>query len=293
MEQTGRAEQLAPGLRRILAPNPSAMTLHGTNTYLLGHGALAVIDPGPDDKNHLAAIRRALAPGEWISHILVTHSHLDHAPLARALSRETGAPVLAFGDSSAGRRADLARLSGLGGGEGVDRAFRPDRTLADGETVQAADWSVTALHMPGHMGNHLCFVWGDAVFTGDHVMAWASSMISPPDGDLGAYMKSLDALARRRDRVFYPGHGAPVTDPSARLAELIAHRRSREAQILAALRAGPADAATLTRAIYTDVDPALHPAALRTVIAHLVDLINRKIVTAIGPLALDARFDLR
>lgn len=293
MTRAGKAEQLEPGLRRILAPNPSAMTLHGTNTYILGDDTLAVIDPGPDHAGHLAAILDAVRPDQRISHILVTHSHIDHSPLAPALSRETGAPVLAFGTSTAGRRVDLAQLTGLGGGEGVDRGFRPDRALADGEVVRGAGWSITVLHSPGHMGNHVCFAWGDAVFTGDHVMGWASSMVSPPDGDLGAFMTSLQRLARRRDRVFYPGHGDPVADPSRRLSELIAHRRGRERQIIAALRHGPADAATLTRAIYTDVAPALHPAAMRNVIAHLIDLTEREIVAPEKTPALDTRFALR
>ncbi len=293
MTRAGKAEQLEPGLRRILAPNPSAMTLHGTNTYILGDDTLAVIDPGPEHAGHLAAILDAVTPGQRISHILVTHSHIDHSPLAPALSRETGAPVLAFGDSTAGRRTDLAQLTGLGGGEGVDRGFRPDRALADGEVLRGAGWSITALHTPGHMGNHLCFAWGDAVFTGDHVMGWASSMVSPPDGDLGAFMTSLQRLTRRRDRVFYPGHGDPVADPPGRLAELIAHRHARDRQIIAALRDGPADAATLTRAIYTDVAPALHAAAMRNVIAHLLDLTERDIVTPEKPPAPDTRFALR
>ncbi|MGB8621685.1 MAG: MBL fold metallo-hydrolase, partial [Paracoccaceae bacterium] len=222
--RAGVVQRPEPGLRLVLAPNPSPMTYWGTNTYLLGTGYVAVIDPGPASDAHLEAILGALAPGERISHILVTHSHVDHSTLAPALSCATGAPVLAFGDSAAGRRADLAALTGLGGGEGVDRAFSPDERLADGDIVRGQGWSVTALWTPGHMGNHMCFAWGEALFTGDHVMGWASSMVSPPDGDLTAFMTSLERLATRRDRIFYPAHGAPVRDPAARLAELIAHR---------------------------------------------------------------------
>lgn len=287
------AEELEPGVRRVLAPNPSPMTFRGTNTYLLGEGDVAVLDPGPDDPAHLAAILGALRPGERVAQILLTHSHVDHSALVPALKAATGAPVLAFGDSTAGRRGDIARLQGIGGGEGIDAGFRPDVTLADGEAVGGAGWSLAALHTPGHMGNHLCFALGDAVFTGDHVMGWATSMVSPPDGDLGAFMASLEKLLPRADRVFYPAHGDPVTAPQARVAELIAHRRRREAQILAELEKAPHDAGGLAAAIYTDVPPALLPAATRNVMAHLIDLTDRNIVAPDRGLALDARFALR
>ncbi|MHC0053174.1 MBL fold metallo-hydrolase [Actibacterium sp. D379-3] len=288
--QPGVAEVLEPGLRRVLAPNPSPMTFRGTNTYLLGEGAVAVIDPGPASPAHLAAILGALSPGERISHILVTHSHVDHSRLVPDLGRATGAPVLAFGDSAAGQRPDLARLPDLGGGEGVDHAFRPDETLADGAVLHGDGWSVTALWTPGHMANHLSFAWGDALFTGDHVMGWATSMVSPPEGDLTAFMTSLARLVPRRDRVFYPAHGAPVRDPAARLADLIAHRRTRETQILDALGAGPATAAALAARIYTDVPPALLPAATRNVLAHLIDLLGRNMVSTEGRLSAGSLF---
>ncbi|TCP59757.1 glyoxylase-like metal-dependent hydrolase (beta-lactamase superfamily II) [Rhodovulum bhavnagarense] len=278
----GQAETLAPGLRRVLAPNPSPMTYRGTNTYILGRGAVAVIDPGPDDRAHFKAIFDALAPNERITHILVTHSHVDHSPLARPLSRATGAPVLAHGDSTAGRRADLAQLSGLGGGEGIDPGFAPDHRLADGETIIGADWQITALHTPGHMGNHMCFAWQGALFTGDHVMGWASSMVSPPDGDLAAFMASLDRLRARPEHILYPGHGAPVQDGPARIAALATHRRARRAQILEALARGPATPEALTRAIYTDAPPGLLGAALRNVLAHLVELTDEKLAAPLG-----------
>jgi len=278
----GTVDILRPGLRRILAPNPSPMTFRGTNTYLLGTGQVAVIDPGPALPSHLEAILAGLAPAERVTHILVTHSHLDHSPLARPLAEATGAPVLAFGTSTAGRRADLAGLDGIGGGEGVDREFTPDLCLADGETVEGGDWRLTALHTPGHMGNHICLAWDDALFTGDHVMGWASSMVSPPDGDLGAFMASLDRLAGRAESVLFPAHGAPVPDGSARIAELAAHRRMRTGQILAALSEKPATAAVLTHRIYADTPPALWPAASRNVLAHLIDLKDKSLAEPMG-----------
>ncbi len=288
-------EWLRPGLRRVLAPNPSAMTHWGTNSYILGEGRVAVIDPGPADRAHLEALLAALAPGETVSHILVTHSHMDHSPLARPLAAATGAPVLAFGDSAAGQSAvmrDLARAGLAGGGEGVERDFAPDETLADGDLLAGEGWDISVLWTPGHMGNHLCFAWEDAVFTGDHVMGWASTMVSPPDGDLGDFMASTRRLAGLGAAVFYPGHGAPVEAPRARADWLIAHRLSREAEILRALENGPADVAALTGAIYTDLPPALLPAAARNVFAHLVELSRRGRVTARGRLGPEAVFAL-
>lgn len=289
----GKAEPVAPGLRRIVAPNASPMTFRGTNTYLLGTRALAVIDPGPDDPAHLDAILSALGPGQRISHIFVTHAHLDHSPLSRALARETGAPIHAFGRFDAGRRPVMQALaeSGLvGGGEGVDAAFVPDRRLADGDRIAGDGWQLEALHTPGHMANHLSFAWGRALFSGDHVMGWASSIVSPPDGDLSAFMESLHRLQTRRWAVFHPGHGAPVLAPSTRLRDLIAHRLKREAAILTALSEGPARAADLAARIYTDVAPALLPAAERNVLAHLLDLAGKKEVTAQGPPGADTVF---
>ncbi|MDD8022428.1 MAG: MBL fold metallo-hydrolase [Paracoccaceae bacterium] len=268
-------EILEPGLRRLVAPNPSPMTLSGTCSYIVGTGEVALIDPGPVDNTHLAAILGALAPGERISHIFVTHAHLDHSPGARPLAEATGARVHAFGPPHAGRSAVMAELAArgmAGGGEGVDRGFVPDVVLADNTEITHGDWALRAVHTPGHFCNHLSFAWNDAVFTGDHVMGWASTLISPPDGDLGDYFRSLDRLAARPARVFYPGHGAPITDTATRLAELTAHRRDRHAQISAALRLAPADISTLTAAIYTETPPALMRAAARNVFAHLVEM---------------------
>lgn len=292
----GVAETLETGLRRIVAPNPSPMTYRGTNTYLLGTRDIAVVDPGPDSAPHLEAILAALTPGQHISHIIVTHTHLDHSPLARTLSRRCGAPVWAFGDATAGRSPvmqQLAQAGMLGGGEGIDADFVPDHRLTDGETLNGDTWQVEALHTPGHIGNHLCLAIGDACLTADHVMGWATSLVSPPDGDLTDFMTSCDRLATRNWRVFYPGHGGPIADPAARLGWLVAHRKSREAAILDQLSQGPADAAALAAAIYTDVPAALLGAATRNVLAHLVDLTGKSLAAPIGPLRADARFEQR
>lgn len=291
----GIPEDLGPGLRRILAPNPSPMTYRGTNTYLVGDRQIAVIDPGPDSPYHLRAILRALTPGQQITHILVTHAHLDHSPLAAPLARETGAQVYAYGAASAGRSAVMTELAAqglVGGGEGVDPGFRPDQILSDGETLTAEGWQLEALWTPGHFGNHLCFRWADIIFTGDLVMGWASSLVSPPDGDLTDFMASCGRLQNYTARVFHAGHGAPISAPQARLDWLITHRRARESSILEELRKGPATAADLTRAIYTETPAALHPAATRNVLAHLLDLHGKKMVSPRGDLRADAVFEL-
>lgn len=285
---------MAPGLRSLRAPNPGPMTGPGTNTYLLGWRDLAVIDPGPDDPAHLAAILDALGPEQRVSHIIVTHAHRDHSALAPRLAAQTGAPVLAFGDATAGRSSAMARLaeSGTGGGEGVDASFRPDLCVGDGAVVTGSDWQLVALWTPGHMGNHLCLHWQDAVFTGDLVMGWSSSLISPPDGDMAAYFRSCARLDRIGARVLYPAHGEPITDPAARIAELVAHRRAREAQIRDALAHGPLPLAPLTRRVYGDLTPHLLPAASRNTLAHLLDLVERGIVHAVPDLSPAASFRL-
>lgn len=290
--QTGVAETLCPGLRRIVAPNPSPMTFRGTNTYLLGADKLAVIDPGPLSQDHLDAIQAA-ALGGRITHILVTHAHLDHSPLARPLAEATGAPVLAFGTADAGRSDVMQALAAgglVGGGEGVDHAFQPDDILADGDVIIGEGWQLEALHTPGHMANHLSFAWQGTLFSGDLVMGWASSLVSPPDGDLTAFMASLRSLQAREWSVFHAGHGAPVLDPNARLDALLTHRMAREAAILDALTQGPATAAQLALIIYTDTPAALLPAAERNVLAHLIDLTTRGLAAPQGPLASTAVF---
>jgi glyoxylase-like metal-dependent hydrolase (beta-lactamase superfamily II) len=282
-------------LRLVRAANPSPLTGDGTNTFLIGRGQVCVLDPGPDDGAHLAAILAALGPDETIAAILVTHSHLDHSALAPRLAAHTGAPVWAFGDSKAGQSAlmqDLAANALAGGGEGVDAAFRPDRTLRDTEVVTIGPEKITAIWTPGHMGNHLCFEWRGAVFSGDHVMGWATSLVSPPDGDLGAFMRSLTRLEQAKARVLYPAHGALVPDPAARIGDLRTHRQMREAQIVAELAHGPAQIADLVRAIYAETPVTLHKAAARNVYAHLIDLWERGTVHAVPRPTPEAQYSL-
>lgn len=291
----GQPQRLAPDLSVVVAPNASAMTHTGTNTYLIGDRALTIIDPGPADSVHLDALLRAIN-GRHVSHILLTHSHLDHSPLARPLADRTGAPVLAFGPSHAGRSAVMQSLAdqGLtGGGEGIDHKFHPDVSLTDGAILDTAAGPITALHTPGHIGNHMCFRWHDAIFTGDHVMGWASSLVSPPDGDLTEFMQSCARLATLDTHVFYPGHGAPVMNPAERLTWLITHRKSRETQIKTALSQRAHDIGSLTQVIYTDTPKTLIRAAERNVFAHLIDLHGRGQVAAAPSLGLHGEFSLR
>ena len=272
----------ALGIRRLLASNPSPLTCTGTNSYIIGTGSVAVIDPGPALPGHLDALLAALAPGETVSHILVTHAHLDHSAMAPALAARTGATIAAFGRATSGRSALMTRLAAdlPGGGEGLDHSFRPDLILQDGDTLTGPDWTLRALHTPGHLGGHLCFAMGTILFSGDHVMGWSSSIVSPPDGDMGAYMRSLARLQQEDWSLMLPGHGPTVANPTARLQALVLHRQGREAQILAGLAKAPARLAPLTAAIYHDTPDLLLPAARRNVLAHLIDLKDRNLVTA-------------
>lgn len=291
----GAPEPLAPGLVAVTAPNPGAMTFTGTRSYLLGGAEVAVIDPGPDDPAHRAALLAALAPGARVAAILVTHAHRDHSEGARALQAATGAPVLGFGPRAF--RPEMARLvaaGGLGGGEGVDPDFAPDRRLGDGEVVAGEGWRLEALHTPGHLGDHLCFAWpdGGGLFSGDLVMAWATTLISPPGGDLGEFRTSLRRLQARPETVYFPGHGGPLQNPKHMIAWQLAHRAEREAQICAALAAGSATIPELVAMVYVDLAPALRSAAARNVLAHLIDLADRGVARSDGPLAEDATFAL-
>jgi glyoxylase-like metal-dependent hydrolase (beta-lactamase superfamily II) len=290
----GEAIPLAQNLRRIVAPNPSPMTYRGTNTYLLGHRGIAVIDPGPISAPHLESILTALTPDQHISHIIVTHSHIDHSPLAAALAKRTDAPILGFGGPTAGRSDVMSKLAtaGLaGGGEGIDTDFNPDQTVADGEIIVGDGWELEVIHTPGHLGNHIALAWGDVCFTADHVMGWASSLVSPPDGDLTDFMASCHRLRARSWSIFHPGHGAPITTPAARLDWLIGHRLSREAAILDLLATAPATARQLAERIYTETPAALLGAAERNVFAHLVDLTGKSIVSPAGNLSATATFE--
>jgi len=289
----GIAETLENGVRRIVAPNPSPMTYRGTNTYIVGTRDLAVIDPGPESDTHLQAILDAVGADQKITHIIVTHTHLDHSPLARSLAAATGATILAFGDATAGRSDAMKALAAsgmVGGGEGIDVDFQPDQMVEDGDFINGSDWQLEVIHTPGHIGNHICLSWNDLCFTADHVMGWASSLVSPPDGDLTDFMESCAKLEDYDWRVFYPGHGAAINDPSERLDWLIDHRLNREAAILDLLEDAPATARELAKAIYTDTPPALLGAATRNVLAHLIDLVGQTEVSAIGAVSEDAQF---
>ncbi|MCY4335146.1 MAG: MBL fold metallo-hydrolase [Litoreibacter sp.] len=295
----GKAEKLAPGIRRVLAPNPSPMTYRGTNTYLIGTRDIAVIDPGPPDEAHLKAILEALEGHQRISHIFVTHSHIDHSPLGMVLAQFTGARVHAFGSSRAGRADIMSSFGKLGGGEGIDETFLPDIEMKHLDCVEGSDWRLRALHTPGHLGNHLCFEldweadFSGHVFTGDLVMGWATSIVSPPDGHLTDFMSSLRVLQERDGHsTYHPGHGAQIDDPLGRVSDLAQHRLNREAQILHALSTREGSAADIAARIYVDVDPNLLPAAARNVLAHLIDLSSRNKVISDGPLREDAVFTL-
>ncbi|MCC6006553.1 MAG: MBL fold metallo-hydrolase [Rhodobacteraceae bacterium] len=291
----GVADEVAPGVRRVLAPNASPMTFRGTNTYLVGTEAVAIIDPGPGDAGHLEAILAAVGPEARVSHVVVTHAHSDHSTLAPALARATGAPICGFGPPGAGRAPDMERMAAegaLGGGEGVDEGFAPDILLGEGDVLEGPGWRLEALWTPGHFAGHLSFALADAgvLFSGDAVMSWSTTLVSPPDGDLTAFMAAMARLQQRDDRLYLPGHGAPLPEPGRMLAHQIAHRQAREAQILAALAAGPDDAAGLAGRIYTGLAPALLPMAARNVLAHLIDLARRELVTPEGGLSAAARF---
>jgi len=261
-----KLEEVHPLVRRLLAPNPSPFTFTGTQTYVVGRGEVAVIDPGPEMDEHVEALAAALA-GERIAAILCTHTHRDHSPASRPLKRATGAPIigcapLALDDD--GPRSDAA----------FDELYEPDRVLADGERVEGPGWTLEAVATPGHTSNHLCLALREAgiLFTGDHVMGWSTTVVAPPDGDMADYMASLDLLLVRDDKAYYPAHGPAVEDPKDHVRRLIEHRRGRERQILGHLEAGEGRIPVMVEHMYRDVDPRLHPAAGRSVLAHLIDL---------------------
>ena len=265
-----------PLVRRLLAPNPSAFTYTGTQTYIVGAGEVAVIDPGPDLPEHVDAILAACA-GERIGAILCTHTHRDHSPASRPLQALTGAPIIGCAPlvlDDLGPRADAS----------FDADYRPDRVLADGETVSGPGWTLEAVATPGHTSNHLCFSLREtgALFSGDHVMRWATTVVSPPDGDMAAYMASLDKLIARDDRIYYPAHGDPVEEPRRFVTAIVAHRRQRERQILTLLDEAPQPIEAMVQRMYKGLDPRLHGAAGRSVLAHLIDLETRDAVMRAG-----------
>jgi glyoxylase-like metal-dependent hydrolase (beta-lactamase superfamily II) len=269
----GTVERLSPLVRRVLCDNPGPFTFTGTSSYIVGSGRVAIIDPGPDDPAHLAALLEAVA-GETVTHILVTHSHADHSPLARRLAALTGAATYGYGaiapDPAAGPRLD----------SGVDHDFIPGVKLAHGDAIEGPGWTLEALFTPGHMSNHLCFGLAEerSLFAGDHVMAWSTSVVAPPDGHMGDYMDSLRLLLDRDDRLYLPGHGPARAEPQQLVRGLIGHRRMREAAILARLRQGDRTIAQLVAAIYANIDRRLHGAAALSTRAHLDHLAERGVV---------------
>jgi glyoxylase-like metal-dependent hydrolase (beta-lactamase superfamily II) len=265
----GNAVELEPLVRRVLAGNPGPFTYTGTETYIVGRGQVAVIDPGPDDPAHIAALIAAVA-GEQVIAILCTHTHRDHSPAAPAVKAATGAPIIGCAPlvlEDLGPRADAS----------FDETYAPDHVLVDGEQVDGPDWTLEAVATPGHTSNHLCFALKEsgALFTGDHVMGWSTTVVSPPDGDMAAYMTSLGRLMARHDRVYYPAHGDPVENPQRFVRGLAGHRKQREGQIIRLLREGVGVIPAMVERMYVGLDPRLHGAAGRSVLAHLIDLRDR------------------
>ena len=269
-----KLEQLEPGIARVLAHNPSAFTYFGTQTYLIGDGELAVIDPGPDLPEHLVALEQAIA-GRPVAAIMCTHTHRDHSPAARPLAERAGAPIVGCAPlalETVGPRADAS----------FDGDYAPDRVLADGEAIMIGGEPVTAVATPGHTSNHLCFSYRGALFSGDHVMGWSTTVVVPPDGDMAAYMESLNKLRKRDDRVYYPAHGPAVTNPQQYARHLLGHRMQREKQILGIIRERPRSVPEIVAQAYPGLDPRLTVAAGGSVLAHLIDLERRELVARRG-----------
>jgi len=283
----GKLEPVAPGIRRIIARNPGPFTFRGTGTYVVGEGQVAVIDPGPDLPEHVEALLMDLA-GEEVTHILVTHTHRDHSPAAAAVKEATGAPTYGFGPHAGGRRGEA------GVEEGGDWDFAPDIVVKDGDELAGNGWRFEAVHTPGHTSNHLCFALPDqgVLFSGDHVMGWSTSVIAPPDGDMASYMGSLDKLLGRRDALYWPTHGPAITDPKAHVRAFIAHRREREAGIVECLRSGIGRVDAMVERLYIGLDSSLRRAAGRSVLAHLIDLIGRGVVSCDGPPTVESQYRL-
>lgn len=286
----GSAVSAAPGVLRVTAPNASPFTFHGTNSYIVGHDTLAVIDPGPDDERHLKTLLDAIA-GRPVSHIFVSHTHRDHSPLAARLKAATGALVLAEGPHRAARELAIGEVNALD--ESNDTDFMPDIALPDNALVDGDRWSIRALHTPGHAANHMAFALEgtDLLFSADHVMAWSTSIVAPPDGAMADYMASLEKLLERDDRLLLPGHGGPVSQPRAFMRGLKAHRKMRERAILERLATGDRTIKDMVKAIYRDTDPRLHGAAGLSILAHLEDLVARRLVATNGAPAIDGIYE--
>ena len=286
----GKAVAVLPGLQRVTANNPSPFTFHGTNSYILGEGAnVAVIDPGPADNRHFDALMRAL-DGRTVSHILVTHTHIDHSPLAARVKNETGASTYGEGPHRAARPLHSGEVNPLDASG--DMAFRPDVALADDDVIEGESWRLRAVFTPGHTANHMAFAWEgtEHLFSGDHVMAWATSIVAPPDGSMSDYMASLERIAREPHTTYWPGHGGRLENAPSFVRALRAHRRMRETAVLEQVRMGRETIPEMVAVIYATTDRRLHGAAGLSVMAHLEDLCARGMVETAGPVALDGRY---
>ena len=284
----GEVTEVAPGIRRIVAENPSPFTLYGTGTYIVGRGEVAVIDPGPADGAHIAMLLEGLQ-GESISHILVTHTHTDHSPGCRLLQEHTDAGTYAYGPHGSGKLEQGVPVE-----EGGDMDFQPDQLIRDGDVLNGGDWSIECVYTPGHTSNHMCYQLQEhkALFTGDHVMGWSTSIISPPDGDMGAYLASLDKLLERDDQAYWPTHGPSIEDPKPHVRAFIAHRRQREEQILACIGQDVHLIQDMVPLIYTEVPEFMYPAAARSVLAAVEHLVGKGELKTEGEVQLAARYRL-
>ncbi len=277
----GRSEEVAPNVRAVVANNPGPFTFTGTVSYIIGRGKVAILDPGPDDDAHVAALLDAVR-GETVTDIFVTHTHRDHSPAVPKIKAATGATVYAEGPHRAARPLHIGEAQRHDAS--ADRDFRPDIALADREVVSGAGWTIEAITTPGHTANHMAYAFkeADLLFSGDHVMAWSTSIVAPPDGAMSDYMASLEKLARRTEPVYLPGHGGLVREAPRFVGSYIRHRQGREVSILRRLAKGAADIPTLVRAIYIGIDPRLTGAAGLSVLAHLEDLVARRLVATEG-----------
>ena len=287
----GKVDEPMPGVRRLLCNNPSAFTFKGTVSYIIGRGKVAIVDPGPEDAAHSAALLDAVR-GESVTHIFVTHTHRDHSPGVPAIKQATGAQVLAEGPHRVSRPLHVGDGPRLESSNDTD--FKPDRALADGEVVSGDGWTLEAITTPGHTANHMAYAFKEAnvVLSGDHVMAWSTPVVSPPDGSMGDYMASLQKLAKRTEPIYFPGHGPAVRNAPRFVAAYILHRKAREASILNRLQNGESDIPTMVNAIYANLDPRLLKAAGMSVLAHLEDLVARGAVASDKPTSIDARYRL-
>jgi glyoxylase-like metal-dependent hydrolase (beta-lactamase superfamily II) len=274
----GKVDQVTPLIRRVICNNPGPFTFKGTGTYIIGRGeGLAVIDPGPDDADHLQAILDAVA-GEQVSHVLITHHHLDHSPLARPLADKTGATIYGCAVKAAVVE-DTVRT------EAGSDSFTPDISVCGGATIAGPGWTFEAIPTPGHTSNHICYALAEehACFTGDHIMGWSTTVVTPPDGNMGDYLASLEAIQRRNFKTLWPTHGPPITEPGPFIDAYRAHRMARERQILAQLAAGETRIVAMVPKMYIGVDARLYPAAGRSVWAHLIELVKEgRVVTDAG-----------